>query len=698
MRKLALLTLLAACRSAPEARAPEAAASSPAAKSSAAPATPPPATPQPATATDRAPPAPPPGIDLSAIDRSANPCEDFYRFSCGAWLDRTPIPEDRPQWGRAFSEILERNEYRLRDILEKDARGEPDPADPFAQKAGDFYAACMDEEKAETASLATLQKQLAAVDAIADAGSLARTVGELHRGGSRALFAFGSRQDAKDATQVIGGLDQAGLGLPDRDYYFRDDKKSQELRAAYLDHVTRMFALAGLPDKADTVMRVETSLAKASMDRVSRRDPYKTYHRLDRKGLQADAPHFDWAGYFAAVGAPEVQAINVTVPDFFKELDRLATGSIEELRSYLRWRVLDAAAPALGRKFVDEDFRMQQALRGAKKLLPRWKRCVEMTDAALGFAQGRTFVAETMGEQGKEIAQQMIRGIEDAFGANLASVAWMDEAARQASAEKLRKIENKVAFPKNWRDYSTVPIGRESLLANVLAAADFENRRDLAKIGKPLDRTDWRMTPPTVNAYYNGQLNEMVFPAGILQLPFFAANAPLAANYGGMGMVMGHELTHGFDDQGRKLDGDGNLHEWWSAGTTKAFTERAECVAKQYDGYVAIDDVHLNGHLTLGENIADIGGIKLMLHALAKRGAQADVGGFTGEQQAFIAFAQVWCTNYRPEQLRVRAYTDPHSSARWRVNGPASDTPEFARAFNCPAGAPMAPLQHCEVW
>ena len=459
-----------------------------------------------------------------------------------------------------------------------------------------------------------------------------------------------------------------------------------------------MLQLAGLPDKADTVMRVETDLAKASMDRVSRRDPYKTYHRLDRKGVEADAPHFDWSDYFTAVGAPDVQALNVTVPAFFKEVDRLATGSMEDVRSYLRWRVLDTSAPALGQKFVDEDFRMQQALRGAKKLLPRWKRCVEMTDAALGFAPGRTFVAETMGEQGKEIAQQMIRGIEEAFGENLASVSWMDEAAKQASAEKLRKIENKVAFPKNWRDYSSVEIGRESLLANVLAAAEYETHRDLDKIGKPLDRTDWRMTPPTVNAYYSGQLNEMVFPAGILQLPFFAPNAPLPSNYGGAGLVMGHELTHGFDDQGRKFDGDGNLHEWWSPATTKAFTDRAECVAKQYDGYVTVDDVHLNGHLTLGENIADIGGVKLMLHALAKRGAQPEVGGFTGAQQAFIAFAQVWCTNYRPESLRLRAYTDPHSSSRWRVNGPVSDTPEFAKAFSCAAGAPMAPVQHCEVW
>jgi predicted metalloendopeptidase len=292
----------------------------------------------------------------------------------------------------------------------------------------------------------------------------------------------------------------------------------------------------------------------------------------------------------------------------------------------------------------------------------------------------------------------MIQAIEDAFGDDLRTVSWMDEAARAASFEKLRKIDNKVAYPSKWRDYSSVQIGRESLLGNLEAAAQFETRRELDKIGKPLDRSDWRMTPPTVNAYYQASLNEMVFPADILQLPFFAPNAPLPSNYGGMGIVMGHELTHGFDDQGRKFDGDGNLHEWWSPQVTKAFTERAECVARQYDGYVTVDEVHLNGHLTLGENIADIGGVKLMLHALAKRGPQPEVGGFDGDQQAFIAFAQVWCTNYRPEQLRTRAYTDPHSSARWRVDGPLSDTPEFARAFNCPAGSPMAPQSRCIVW
>jgi putative endopeptidase len=648
--------------------------------------------------------APPAGIDLSALDRSVSPCDDFYKFACGSWLARTPIPEDRPQWGRGFSEVLQRNEVVLREILEKNARGAPDPADPFAKKVGDFYATCMDEQKAETASFATLRKQLQAIDQIADSRALARRVAQLHRGGARAFFGFGARQDFKDATQVIGGVDQGGLGLPDRDYYFRDDKKSEELRALYLDHVGRMLSMAGdaqAQAHARRIFQLETDLARASLDRVSRRDPSKTYHRLDRTGLLTAAPHFDWNDYFATVGAPEVQAINVTAPDFFRALDALlALGNLGDTRIYLKWRAIEAAADTLGARFVEERFRYSQALTGAKTILPRWKRCVQMTDRALGEALGRSFVTTTVGAEGKAVAKEMILDIEQAFESNLATLDWMDDAAKKASLYKLRKIDNKVAYPERWRDYSRLSIGRNSLLENVLSAARFETARDLAKIGKPVDRGEWRMTPPTVNAYYSASLNEMVFPAGILQLPFFSLEAQVPSNYGGLGMVMGHELTHGFDDQGRKFDGDGNLREWWSSRVARAYEERAACVAKQYDGYLAVEDVRLNGRLTLGENIADIGGVKLMISALRanRRGPPSNVGGFDDEQQAFIAFAQVWCTNYRPEAARTQALTNPHSTAQWRVNGPVSDNPDFAAAFKCAAGSPMAPVNRCTVW
>jgi putative endopeptidase len=718
MKNTAVLCFVAtlACKSTPAAKPEAGAAAAPSSSASTAatavnpapgaPVAPPlPAATGSATALIKA--APPGGIDLDAIDPAVKPCDDFYQYACGAWLKKTLIPDDKPSWGRAFSEIFQRNEALLHGILEKDARGEADPADPFAAKVGDFYATCMDEQKAETASLTTLQQELKSIDAIRDPKALARAVAGLHKSGARAFFGFSSRQDFKDATQVIGGVDQGGLGLPDRDYYFKDDKAATELRALYQDHVGKMLELAGEKDgaqKAARIVAMETLLAKASMDKVARRDPNQTYHRLDRKGLRNTAPHFRWDEYFTAVGAPEVQAINVTAPGFFKQMDEVLADkhSINDVHTYLRWHAIEAAADTLGKSFVEERFRFTRALTGAKAILPRWKRCVALTDKALGEALGRSFVTTTIGDEGKAMAKEMIVGIEKAFEANLATLDWMDADAKQASLYKLHKINNKVAYPDRWRDYSSLTIGRESLLANVSAAAAFEQAHELDKIGRPVVRDEWHMSPPTVNAYYSSTLNEMVFPAGIMQVPFFKPDAPVPVNFGGLGMVMGHELTHGFDDQGRKFDGDGNLHEWWSPAVTKAFEERAACVAKQYSDYVAVGDVHLNGKLTLGENIGDIGGLKLTLAALrAQRGGEmkpAPAGGFTDEQQLFIAFAQVWCTNYRPEAARTQALTNPHSTAQWRVNGPVSDTPDFAKAFSCQAGSPMAPINHCTVW
>lgn len=648
-------------------------------------------------------------IDEAALDKSVSPCDDFYQFACGGWIKSTPIPDDRPTWSRSFMEILQRNQNLLHEILEKDARGEADPADPYARKVGDYYATCMDEDKAETVSYAALVDMLKGADAFKDAKGLAHTVARMHAAGAQPFFRFSSTQDFKDSTQVIGDADQGGLGMPDRDYYLNDDAKMVELRKLYQSHIAKMLELAGAAPadaakEAEAVLGLETKLAKVSLDKVSRRNPDKVYHRLERKGLKAKASHFKWDEYFTTLGVPEVQTINVDSPGFMEGLDAvLAKEKPADLHTYLRWKAVEAAANALGKAFVDERFRYTKALTGAKAQLPRWKRCVAMTDAAMGEALGRTFVTTTIGDEGKKTAKEMIVAIEKAFQDNLTSVAWMDDHARTASVEKISKIHNKVGYPDKWRNYDLLPIARTSLLENQRAAAEFASKHDLAKIGKPVDREEFGMSPPTVNAYYDGSMNEMVFPAGIMQTPFFSTEASIPSNYGGMGMVMGHELTHGFDDEGRKFDGDGNLHEWWSPEVSKAFTERAECVAKQYDGYIAVDDVHLNGHLTLGENLADIGGLKMTLAALRARSggkpsAPAPAGQWSDDQQLFLSFAQSWCTSYRPEAARTQALTNPHSVAHYRVNGPVTNNPDFAAAFQCKAGAPMAPVNRCSVW
>ncbi|HJZ87647.1 MAG TPA: M13 family metallopeptidase [Polyangia bacterium] len=652
----------------------------------------------------------PPGmVDEGALDRTINPCDDFYGFACGSWMKKTPIPPDRASWVRSFSEIQERNEARLHKILEDDAAGKPGPDDPYAKKLGDFYASCMDEAGAESAGMATFKEELAKLDQMKDGKALARQVAWLHLSDVDALFGFTARQDLKDATQVIGMADQGGLGLPDRDYYLKDDAQSSALRKQYVEHVAKMLELlaarpAAAATQARAIMQLETALAKASMALVDRRDPYKIYHRLERAGLSAKAPRFAWDAYFEALGPAGVQAINVTNPDFFGALNELlAKTRPGDLKTYLRWQMVNAAAPALGKQFVDEDFHFRAAaLTGEKEILPRWKRCVETIDGQMGEALARPFVAQTFGADGKARSQAIITTIERAFENNLGTLGWMDAATRAQAIDKLHRIVNKIGYPDPWRNYDALEIDRTSYLKNRIRAAVFESKRVLAKIGKPVDRGEWGMSPPTVNAYYNALLNEMVFPAGILQPPFFNRAAGLSTNYGGIGMVMGHELTHGFDDQGRKFDAAGNLRDWWSPEVNKVFTEHADCVAQQYDGYVVIDGQHINGRLTLGENIADLGGLKMAW--IAFHAAQAGkpplpkVAGLDQDQQFFLGHAQAWCMNRRPEDFRRRLIIDTHSPAQFRVNGPVSDLPEFAAAFQCKPGSKMAPAKRCTVW
>jgi endothelin-converting enzyme/putative endopeptidase len=646
------------------------------------------------------------GPDEAAMDRSVSPCDDFYQFACGGWMKATPIPEDESRWVRSFNVIQEKNELALRDILERHAAGKGEGA--YAKELGDYYAACMDEDGIEKAALAPIKPELDRIAAVKDAASLTAELAHLHGMGISPAFRFDSEIDAKDATQVIAQVAQGGTALPERAYYLDDDAKTKQVRSQYEAHVARTFELVGdkpaeAARRAKVVLRMETELARSAMTRVELRDPKKTYHRLDLVGLEKDASAVRWKAYLDAVGLPGVTAINVAQPEFAKTVSKLvASTPMSDWRTYLEWHFVRRVAAMLGSKFVDEDFAFQRTLTGAQHLPPRWKRCVREMDSAMGEALAQPFVKDHLGEDGKRMVQTLVAGIEGEMKLDLESLAWMDDATRARSLEKLAAVRNKIGFPDKWRSYDGLVIGRTSFVADALAARAFEVRRQLAKIGKPVDKSEWEMTPPTVNAYYEPPLNEIVFPAGILQPPMYSKTFALAMSYGAIGMVVGHEITHGFDDAGRQYDAAGNLRDWWTPSIGGEFDKRAACVEKQFDEYIAVDDVHVKGKLTLGENIADLGGLKLshLAYEKGKGTAHAAGGAFTDEQQFFLGFAQGWCGNTRPEAARLRAAIDPHSPPRYRVNGPLSNSPEFAAAFACKEGSPMVRPKdkRCEVW
>ena len=643
------------------------------------------------------------GVNPANLDRAADACVDFYQFSCGGLIKNVEIPADKSAWGPAY-ELQENTEGLLRETLERAAKSAG--GDAVTKKLGAFHAACMDEAAIEKQGTKPLSPLLAVVAKVKDVKSLYAAVTALHKQHIFALFDITSQQDFKDATLVIAGLDQNGLGLPERDYYLEEDQKAKDTRAFYLGHIERILTLAGdkpaaAKSAAAEVLRLETAIAKLAQDKVTRRDPYKIYNKVDRKGLSEAARRFPWDEYFKALGFPEIKDVSVNSVSYFSGIDALMISEKPEtFRHYLRWLVLSTQASRLGQAFVAERFSMRSKLTGQKEIEPRWRRCVHAADDALGELLAQEYVKAKFDSESKRAAEGLIKSIRAAMKVELASLPWMDPATRAAAEEKLTRMNDKIGYPSAWRSYD-FEIGKD-YATNMLASDAFELARTLKKVGKPVDRQEWQMTPPTVNAYYDPSLNEMVFPAGILQPPFFAKTYAAAVNFGATGGVMGHELTHGFDDEGSQFDGAGNLRNWWSEATAKRFAEQTGCVVDQYSGYDAVPGVKLNGKLTAGENIADIGGVKLAWTAFreARKGATETINadGLTEDQLFFVAFAQSWCQKERPELLELMARTNPHSPPRWRVNGVLADVPAFAEVFSCKEGTPMRPAKVCTVW
>jgi endothelin-converting enzyme/putative endopeptidase len=650
-----------------------------------------------------------PGFSLETIDKTADPCVDFYQYACGNWIKAAEIPPDQGRWG-SFTELDERNTVTLRDILDKVSSNDAHRS-ALDQKIGDYYNACMDEKTVDAKGIEPLKPELARIAAVKNKGELIEAIARVQLIGPNPLFNFYSAPDLHNASQVIAYIDQGGLSLPDRDYYIKDDPRMVEMRNHLVAYATQLFILAGqtpqhAADSAQTVLRIETALAKASMDRTARRDPKTRDHKMTRDEAVALAPDFSLNRFFAAVNAPSFSELNVTNPDFFRQVDpMLPAEPLDAWKTYVTWHLLDGSAPWLSQPFVEANFKMQQALTGQPEIKPRWKRCVESTDAALGEALGQKYVELTFGPEGKARMLKMVDALENSLDQDIQGLPWMGAGTKQQAKVKLDAIRNKIGYPDVWRDYTSLTILRGDLLGNFQRAIEFESRRQIAKIGKPLDRNEWGMTPPTVNAYYSPPRNEIVFPAGILQPPFFDKNMDDAVNFGGIGVVIGHELTHGFDDQGRKYDPQGNLRDWWTADDGKEFEKRAGCVADEYGNFVAVDDLKLNGKLTLGENTADNGGARIALRALEQMIASDPTGkaaqkidGYTPEQRFFLGFGRVWCEKRRPEFSRARVLTDPHSPGRYRVNGTVQNMPEFQKAWSCKANQPMVAENACRVW
>jgi putative endopeptidase len=661
-------------------------------------------------------------FDINLVDKSLDPCQDFYAYACSKWNAANPIPADQVAWGTG-SGLQYWNENILREALQKAAVASTNRTD-YEQKIGDYWAACADESGIEAAGTRDLKVGLERIDQLKNKSQLADQVAHVHMAvpgawdgddnqTRAALLGFGQQQDYDDAAKVVASIDQGGLGLPNRDFYIKDDGKSKEIRGLYESHISKMLVLSGESAQqatadAKTIIAIESAMAQAQMDNVARRDPKNLNNKMSLEQVQALTPSFDWKQYMEAVHAPPSSPhYLVSSPQFFRSLEPLIQQhSVDDWKVYLRWHLIHGSAPYLGKAFVDENWTFySHTLLGAKQQLPRWRRCVRAADRDLGMALGQAYVAAAFPPESKQRTIAMVHDIEHALDQDITNIDWMQPATKEQARIKLHAIEDKIGYPDHWRDYSSVKITRTSYLDNVNEATAFEFHRQLDKIGKPVDREEWGMTPPTINAYYSSQLNTINFPAGILQPPYFDSQMEDAVNYGSIGMVIGHELTHGFDDEGRKFDAQGNLRDWWTAADAKAYEQRSECIANEYTQEIPEAGVKQNGHLTQGEDTADNGGLRLAFMAttnkLQSEGKSVDAkdaDGWTPRQKFFLSYANEWCQQYRPELMRTAVLTNPHSIPKYRVNNVVSNMPEFQQAFSCKKGSPMVRANQCRVW
>ncbi len=650
----------------------------------------------------------PHSFDLSAIDTTVDPCTNFFQYACGNWRKNNPIPGDQTRWGR-FNELAEHNRYLLYTDLEKAASS---PKTPLQQQYGNFFAACMNTDLANQLGDKPIQPILTHIDGISDKKQLGQLVGHMQaQGGVSAFMRFGVEQDQKDSTKQIASTIQGGLSLPDRDYYLEDNPRMAKIREQYRDYVVQIFKLLGDQDdkaaaEAKSVIDIETALAKGSLPRVELRNPDNVYHIMKVTDLNTLTPDFDWTAYIDQLRAPHFDTLNVATPEYFKALNQiLSNESLDSLKSYLRFHVANTVAPWLSSNFADANFDFfQKTLQGQVEQTARWKRCTALTDRAMGEAVGQDWVKENFPPSAKENMEKLVAALEKALGDDIQSLPWMSPETKKQAEVKLDAFRRKIGYPDKWRDYSKLEVKRDDLIGNLRHSGAFQWDWEINHMGKPVDETEWGMTPPTVNAYYDPAMNDINFPAGILQPPFFDNSKDPAVNFGAVGMVIGHEMTHGFDDEGSRYDAKGNVKDWWTADDKKAFEARTDCEVKEYDGFEPVPGTHLNGKLTLGENTADNGGIRIAYQALLdtlkqeSKNPGTKIDGYTSPQRFFIAYAQVWCENRTEQVQRVSAKTDPHSPGMFRVNGVVQNFEQFGNAFGCHKGQPMMPDNACRVW